>query len=177
MKNFILVLNGPMCAGKSTVTKLLMQRDGLFKGSYDAVKWLISNYSADNENHRKISKEVIFGAITKAVESGLSVVIDGGFNDYRDKYRDLADKNNYVYLSVNIEAPLEVLEKRFLDRVESAKLNEHKNISVTTLEGFHSRYQWYLNQNKDPEGLTLDSGSLTSEEIISILDEKINNTR
>lgn len=162
-----MVLNGPMCAGKSTVTKFLMQEDNVFRGSYDAVKWLISNYSADNENHRKIAKEIIFSAISTAVESGLSVVIDGGLADYRDRYKELAQKFNFHYVSVNIEAPVEILEKRFLERVESATQANSKTISVTTLEGFHSRYQWYLNTNKDPEATTLDSSQLSAEEIVA----------
>lgn len=165
MNNSIIVLNGPMCAGKSTITKLFMQHDNVFRGSYDTVKWLISNYSADNERHRKIAKEIIFSAIVAAIESGLSVVIDGGFADFRDRYKTLAQKYNLTYVSVNIEAPVEILEKRFLERVDSAS-KTNKTISVTTLEGFHSRYTWYLNTNKDIEGITFDSSSLSAEEIV-----------
>ena len=75
-------------------------------------------------------------------------------------------------MSVNIEAPIEVLEKRFLARVESAKVSS-KTISVTTLEGFHSRYQWYLNQNKDYDGVVFDSEELTPEDIVAKIDDLI----
>lgn len=156
-----------MCAGKSTVTKLLMKSDNVFRGSYDAVKWLISNYSADSENHREIANELIFSAITTAAASNLSIVVDGGLADYRSKYRELAEKYNLKYLSINIEAPLEILEQRFLERVDSALQANSKNISVTTLEGFHSRYQWYLDTNKDLEGITFDSSKMTPEEIVA----------
>lgn len=167
MNNSIIVLNGPMCAGKSTVTKLLMQNDNVFRGSYDAVKWLISNYSADNENHKKIAKEIIFNAVATAVELGVSIVIDGGFADFRNRYKELAKKFNFKYLSLNIEAPIEILEKRFLERVDSALQANSKTISVTTLEGFHSRYQWYLNTNKDFVGITFDSSKMSAEEIVA----------
>jgi hypothetical protein len=76
-------------------------------------------------------------------------------------------------LSVNIEAPIEILEQRFLERVESAKLDESKKISVTTLEGFHSRYNWYLEQNKDKEAITFDSSKLTAEDIVLKIEELI----
>ncbi len=167
MNSSVIVLNGPMCAGKSTITKLLMQNNNVFRGSYDAVKWLISNYSADNENHRRIAKEVIFSAITTAIESGLSIVIDGGFADFRNRYKELAQKFNFEYISLNIEAPIKVLEKRFLERVNSANQVNSKTISVTTLEGFYSRYQWYLSTNKDFDGITFDSSKLTAEEIVT----------
>ncbi len=165
-QKYILVLNGPMCAGKSTVTKILMQGDAVFRGSYDAIKWLIGGYSADNSEHRKLAKEITFGMITYAVNQGFSVVIDGGFADYRDRYKKLAADNDYVYLSINIEAPYEVLEKRFLERVESAKKVDSKTISVTTVEGFKSRYDWYITTNKDPEGIVLDSNELSLDQIL-----------
>jgi len=166
MNKSIIVLHGPMCAGKSTITKLLMQDNNIFRGSSDTIKWLISNYSANNETHRKIAKEITFSAIETAVVSGLSVVIDGGFAKFKDRYKELAYKFNFHYISINIEAPIEILEKRFLERVELATQANSKTISVTTLEGFHSRYQWYLNSNKDHDGITLDSGRLSPEEIV-----------
>lgn len=165
MKNFLLILNGPMCSGKSTITKLFLQKENIFRGSFDNTKWLISNYSPDNQHHREIAKKITLSAIESAMDSGLSVVVDGGFGDYRDTYKELAQKFNFHYVSINIEAPINVLEQRFLDRVESAQQNESKTISVTTLDGFHSRYNWYLEQNKDNEAITFDSSILTPEQI------------
>lgn len=165
MRKFILILNGPVCAGKSSVTKLFMQKDNIFHGSYDATKWLISNYSPDIELHRKVTKEIVFSAVSKAIQFDFSFVIDGGNIDFRDRYKELANKNGYMYLSVNIEAPLEILEKRFLERVESAKQSKSKRLAITTLEEFNLRYKWYLSRNKDPEGIILDSSKLTPEEI------------
>lgn len=34
------------------------------------------------------------------------------------------------------------------------------------IEGFHSRYQWYMDTNKDPEGVTVDSSKMSPEEIV-----------
>lgn len=154
-----------MCAGKSTLTRLFMEKESAFRGSYDALKWLIGGYSADIEIHRTQAKEITFGAISAAVEQGLSIVIDGGFNDYRERYKELAEKNDFKYLSVNIEAPVDILEKRFLERVESAMIKGNK-IACKTLDGFRSRYDWYLSTNKDPDGLVFNSEELTPEEII-----------
>jgi predicted kinase len=172
-KKFILVINGPMCAGKSTLTKLFMEKESVFRGSYDAIKWLIGGYSADNETHRENAKEITFNMISSAVNQGFSIIIDGGFAGYRKRYLRLADENNFIYLSLNIEAPLKILEKRFLERVESSKIKGN-NISVTTLDGFHSRYDWYLTTNKDPDGIIFDSAKLSTEEISSKITDLIN---
>jgi predicted kinase len=174
MNKYIVILNGPICSGKTTVTKLLMKKDNVFHGSYDQIKWLISNYSGENELHREIAKELTFSMVLKALELGFSVVVDGGNKDYRDKYKELAKKYNHIYLSINIEAPLEILEKRFLDRVASAKERNSKNIAVTTVDGFQSRYQWYINTNKDITAKTFDSSKLSPEEILSQIEELIN---
>lgn len=162
-----------MCAGKSTLTKLFMEKESVFRGSYDAIKWLIGGYSADNETHRENAKEITFNMISSAVNQGFSIIIDGGFAGYRKRYLRLADENNFIYLSLNIEAPLKILEKRFLERVESSKIKGN-NISVTTLDGFHSRYDWYLTTNKDPDGIIFDSAKLSTEEISSKITDLIN---
>ena len=42
------IINGPSCAGKSTVTnQIILERDRFYKLSYDAQKWLFSKYKAD----------------------------------------------------------------------------------------------------------------------------------
>lgn len=166
MQKFLLIINGPMCSGKSTITKLFLQKEDVFRGSSDNIKWLISNYSANNQKHREIVKKITLSTIESAMDAGLSVVVDGGFKEFKDKYKELASKYNFTYLSVNIEAPIEILEKRFLERVASASRDTSKTISVTTLEGFHSRYDWYLDQNKDHEATTFDSSELTPEDIM-----------
>jgi predicted kinase len=173
MNKFLLIINGPMCAGKSTITKIFLQKENVFRGSSDRIKWLISNYSGDNQKHREIAKKITLSAIESAMDSDLSVVIDGGFGDFKDKYKELASKYKFKYLSVNIEAPLEILEQRFLERVESAKRDDSKTISVTTLEGFHSRYNWYLEKNKDNEAFIFDSNKLAAEDIALNIEELI----
>jgi predicted kinase len=172
-KQFILVLNGPMCAGKSTITHLFMTRLGVFRGAYDRLKWLIGNYSAENQSHRDIAKEMTFATVDVALGEGLSVVVDGAFGDFRDRYKKIAEKYDVTYLSLNIEAPLDVLKERFLQRVESAQKIDAKKISVTTLEGFQSRYDWYISTNKDPEAETLDSGHYSEEELFKMILQKL----
>ncbi len=164
MKQFILVLNGPMCAGKSTVTNLILEQDGIFRASYDLIKRSISNYSADNKAHREMAKKISFSTMQAALQSGLAIIIDGGFEDYREKYKELANDFGCKYVSVNIEAPVDILEKRFIERVESAK-NTGRILSVVTLEGFYSRYDWYINKNKDLDAVTFNSSVLSPEEI------------
>ena len=174
MDKVFLDINGPMCAGKSTVVDTLMKRDGFFRGSFDRVKWLISNYSAANCKHKEIAEKIMLQTITGAMDSGLSIVVDGGHSKSREHYKRLAGEHDFRYISINIEAPYEVLKQRFLERVASAKNNGKQNISVTTAEEFDSRYEKYQDSYKDKSaGLTLDSDKLSLEEIVAEIDKFI----
>ena len=75
-----------MCAGKSTVTVNIMKKDNFFLGSYDKIKWLISNYTRGNPEHRRMGREITFQAIAEAMNQGLSILIDGGHHEYRSRY-------------------------------------------------------------------------------------------
>ena len=44
---FILILNGPSCGGKSSIADILMSKyEGLFNSKGDKIKWLISQYES-----------------------------------------------------------------------------------------------------------------------------------
>ena len=170
MQKFILAIHGPMCSGKSTITKIFMERDNMYRGSYDAQKWQISNYTPDKPNHREIGKRLTLSSVATAVENGLSVVLDGGLMEYQNEYKKIAKQHGYHYISINIESPVEILRQRFLDRVAQAQHDGSKKISVTTIKGFEDRYNWYTNGNKDLDAPTFDSSVLSPQEIVEKID-------
>lgn len=174
MNNVLLEINGPMCAGKSTLVVAFMEKDCVFNGSYDQVKRLISNYSLDDPDHREIAREITFQMISAAIASGLSVVVDGGRYKDRERYGELANKHGFKFLSVNIEAPYDVLKQRFLERVQAGKKIDRPMIAVTTIEEFDSRYKWYMQVNKNSKATaTFDSSEMGVEEIMFEIDKLI----
>ena len=154
-----------MLAGKSTLAKLFLNEENTIRISSDVVKWLIGGYDATNNEHRALKEEMAYSLAETGVKNSLSLIVDGGHNKYRKKLRELADKYNYHYLSINLEAPKEILEKRFQERVISGKKNDSQKISVTTKEGFDSRHEWYLKENRDLDGMVFDTTKNTPEEI------------
>lgn len=171
---FFLVLNGPATAGKSTLVKLITKENNIFTCKYDAIKWSISNYVSQNQAYQDLIKKMLLNQAKIALDAGFSIIIDGGFGDYRERYQNLANKYKCKYLSVNLEPPFEVLEERFLKRVRSAQ-QSNSQIAVTTLEGLRRNYEWYLANNRDPGGLTIDSSKYTPDEIFKIVKEKLVN--
>ncbi len=72
-KQFFLVVNGPSCGGKSTVTNLLIEEYGnIFQAKSDAIKWLISDY--DSSLHREVVHEMTLATVRTALQNGLSVL-------------------------------------------------------------------------------------------------------
>lgn len=174
MKKVLFVINGPMCAGKSTITAALMNKHHCFLASYDKIKWLISDFSADIEEHRRIAQEITFQTVAESMNQGLPVIIDGGHYKFRKRYERIAKECDFEYVSVNIEAPYKILRQRFAARVETGAKIDRPQIAVMTVEGFDLRYNWYKNENKDHEAVvTLDSNKLDIEEIISHIDTLI----
>jgi len=174
MKKFILMLNGPMCAGKSTTGELLLNEiKNSFRVSSDKIKWLISNYSKDE--HSELAYRLTLTLANSAFHEGLSLIIDS--NTYSAKlaalnYKELAKSEKAKFLIVNIEAPIEVLTKRFKERLISAKESNSK-ISVTTIERMLEIYQKYI-EDKDENNFTFDSSVLKPEEICKKITELIN---
>lgn len=78
----------------------------------------------------------------------------------------LLNLHNLAYLSITIDAPIEILKERFLERVELSKRDNTKPLSVSTIEDFHFGYTWHKENNIDPDAIVFDSSKLTSYEIV-----------
>jgi predicted kinase len=165
MKKFILIINGPICSGKSTVSELLLKKvPNLFRISLDKIKWLIGSYSKDK--HRKIAYRLTLELARNALEEGFSLIIDGcgrfDKNSNND-YKKLANEYKISYIEINIEAPIIILVKRFKARVARAKLVK-SNISCTTVKKMKEFYNGYL-QYKNNNLITFDSSLSSPEQI------------
>lgn len=163
MNQFILVLNGPICAGKSTVVELILSRhENLFLASYDKIKWSISQYSS--EKHHTVVTNIVLGLAEVAFDQGLSIVADGAtLKTTRERYVALAKSKGVKYIEVNMEAPLPLLEERFKQRVVDAAAKGTK-ISITELPGMMKIYTRYQ-ENKNFDFPTFDSSILSAEQI------------
>lgn len=165
MNQFILIINGPIGSGKTWAVNLIMDRyKKIFRLSANKIKFLISDYTPDRD--RKLVQECLMSIADKLVSSGMSLITEGGSvrqGDLNHELEDLGKKHNIKVIYVNIEAPLEILKKRFAERVQTSKERGSK-LSVTDEEGFIQRYDAYM-ALKDPNWPTFDSSILSPEEI------------
>ena len=130
----IIFLYGPSCAGKSTIAEEIMKQENIVHIHYDILKWEISNYSRENQDHRNQIYEKIFLLIDREFAKGKSLLIEGlsceQFEKIKQQYKSRA-----IISPIKMTARLEVLEKRFTERLEHIK-NSNKKISNTSLEVF-----------------------------------------
>lgn len=167
-KQFLLLVNGPSCGGKSTVSKILLEKyGGIFNAKGDHIKWLISDYDAPT--HRGIVHEMTLELADIALLNGLSVLKEGGLFK-PENLIELAKKHNAAFFVANIAAPKEALDQRFLERIE-AKKNGAK-ISNVDPKRFGELYEMYL-ETKMESSLEFDSSVQAPEEIAKAISEYI----
>ena len=159
-KQFFLIVNGPSCGGKSTVSDVIFDRyHGIFKGKYDVLKWLISDYTS--LPYRTMVTEMTHETMRIALSYGMSVMKEGALYE-PEKLINLAKEFNIPLFIVNVTAPKEILDERFQKRI-AAKKNGAKIANVDPAR-FEELYAMYL-ETKMSTPLEFDSSKQSPEEI------------
>ena len=145
MKQFILIVNGPICSGKTKAIDVIMSGyKRIFRLSPNKIKFLISDYTPDIDRQAVHDATMIIAEQMCSV--GMSLILEGGSvaqGNLNKRLEDLAEKNGIAFTVVNVEAPLEILKKRFAERVDTAVIRGSR-VSVTDDEGYMKRYEAYL---------------------------------
>ena len=159
MNQFILILNGPMVGGKTSAVEAIMnQYKKVFRLSANKIKFLISDYTPDRD--RALVHASLLLIAEKMLEGGMSLLLEGGSvmqGNLNTKLKELGEKHGVKVTTINIEAPLETLKKRFEERVMNS-ITRGTKISVTDEAGFMERYEAYL-KIKDQAEATFDSNT------------------
>jgi predicted kinase len=159
-----LVVYGPLCSGKTTMLKVFsQQQEKAFKISVDNIKSLVSDYNSERDFDTV--NEILFDAVRSAVSKGYSIVIEGNTVIQRSQatIESIAEEGGLKLLEVNIIAPIEILEARFLQRLENAKAIGKKMAitSVGEMKLLHDQFHLH----KKSIGNEYDSSILSPEDI------------
>lgn len=159
---FFLVINGPSCGGKSSVSTILTEKyGGIFNANNDVVKWLISDY--DPLTHKVIVQKIVLEATRAALTNNFSIIKEGAFWSEPQDYTNLAQEMNIPLFVANVEAPWDVLMTRFEKRVE-AKAQGVKKIANVDPHKFKNIYDTYI-ATKVETPLQFDSSLQSPEHI------------
>jgi predicted kinase len=170
-KQFLLLINGPICGGKSTtVEKLFVTYSGLCKVQGDFIKLQISGYEANKQ--RNIVYEMSIAMTLAALQQGLPVIKEGA--TYQpERYREIVKQFNIPVYVANISAPWEILVKRWQEREDAKNAGlRAKNADFARLEVM---YNMYLNAKMETP-LEFDSSVQSTQEIVDQISQHIRNT-
>ena len=163
---FMLVLHGPICGGKTHFARFLGKHARLFVVGSDKIKWCISDYSIKKYGGTGIVNTLMYRLIEEAVLQGFPIVVEGNLRLRRERLSDLADlcaRHNMTFLEVNVEAPIEEVEKRFARRLEHSN-KAGIRLAEKSLSNVAKRYRRYLN-DRDPALPTLDTSTMSMQEM------------
>lgn len=163
--SYILLINGPLCSGKTSLVKHFLRNEKrLFRASFDAIKREISDF--DGETDRMLVKELLFSLSKEALDKNLSIIVEGSASimlEMREYYSQLANKKFVNFFEINLEAPLESLQKRLQERVSQGKA-----LTVSKPDQLLKRYDFYMSK-KDKNVPIYDTSKYLPEKIYSMI--------
>ncbi len=117
MKPFLLIIDGPSGAGKTTAAELVhkqTQRTALL--GLDRLKWSISGFKRHTRNNT-IVRDGLFALTQSFLTDGISVIVEQAFRkDEVERYKRVSRRLHIRCVLVQLSAPRAVLLKRIIQR-------------------------------------------------------------
>jgi len=142
MKKFIIILDGPMGSGKSTIGEMIapkLKRTALV--NEDKIKWFISDFRRSKRDNA-IVRAVLVAMCKEYLRQGINLVVAQGFLKKKRPiapFVAMAKKHKAALLIYHLDAPKQILLQRIKERMKGrnkirgarppiAKTRIHRNI-------------------------------------------------
>lgn len=168
MKPFLIIIDGPMGSGKTTIGRLLhkeLPRTAIL--STDAIKFFISDFER-GERDNAIAVSVLIQMCKEYVKQGINILLPQGFwkKEYMDPYIAFAKEHNLEIFIYQLEAPREVLLSRIAVRPTPAGRTPVPQDRV-----LRNLQTW--EDNKFQVGKVFNTEQLTPEDIVKLMLEDL----
>ncbi len=168
MKSFMILIEGPMGSGKTTIGRLLhkeLPRTAIL--STDAIKFFISDFER-GERDNAIATAVLIAMCKEYVKHGINILLPQGFwkKEYMEPYIAFAKENNMEVFIYQLEASRETLLERIANRPTPAG-----RTPVPQERILKNLQTW--EDNKFEAGKVFNTEKLTTEDIVKAILEDL----
>ncbi len=161
MKQFLIIIDGPMGSGKTTIGNFIhKQLPRTAKLSTDAIKWFISDFER-GEGDNAITAAVLIQVCKEYIKQGINILLPQGFwkKEYIEPYIKLAEENNLKLFIYQLDGPKDIL----LERIKNRPKPELAKTEVPFERVLKNLQTW--EENKYQTGKVFNISELTSEQI------------
>ena len=177
----LLLIAGDLATGKSTFANILGERydtNLFFKDSIKEVLGDTIGFSNREENLRlsNASMELMIFIFSEFVKLNKNLILESNFHTSElERFHKIASENDYEVLTLVIRGDVEILHKRFINRIQNEKRHPvHLSVSLDVFDDFRSSLErsrrehipgnvFYLNAD--------DFSYQTDKEIFAKIDE------
>jgi len=166
MKKFIMIIDGPMGAGKTTITKLLHERiKNVAHIGLDRIKWFVSGFRRTRPQNA-MTREVVMAMAKEYLKQGVNVIIEQGMKQEQiTQYKKIAKDFKAKFLMYKLEAPKEVLLKRVAARIPTP--GRIKVSPARVLRNYRLFNQF--NKDKHNEATVFETERLAPEQVVAFI--------
>ena len=163
--NRLIIIDGPMGSGKTTIGKLLhekLKRTAIL--STDSIKFFISDFER-GERDNAISAAVLMQMCKEYIKQGIDVLLPQGFwkKEYLEPYLKLVEENRLKLFMYQLEGPRDLL----LERIENRPKPELAKTTVPEERILKNLKTW--EENRYELGKVFNISEFSSEQIAELI--------
>jgi predicted kinase len=168
-KKFIIIIDGPMGSGKTTVATILHKK--LKRTAHiglDRIKWFISDFKRIPEDN-EIIRSVVVAMTKEYLKQGISVIVEQGMRKERiETLKKIAMQNDAHFLAYQLTASKSVLFERVHQRPH---LSNRPKVTKARIE---RNYKAYLKSHKKPIATLIDVENVTAQQVANRILKDLN---